>query len=264
MQKLFTIALAATICAAAIVTTSCKGNHPEIPTQQELQTKIIGKWKKTVTDGVEELTNQRAIRTYQTDGKVFFSQSARKTYGWVWENHLEGTYTVEGNTLYETIPTVSFKSQINSINDKVIDKLVQTRTNTETGDILNLNQPHKYVKVNVDYSKDIIGLWEGVEMTGYETYGNAEARVEYKADGTYTYYHKVNGAWEELPQDIEEWNVDGDWLATRWSNEDSEEVNYEWWDIESVNGETMKWSALREKEDGSRFNTTFTWRRIKL
>ena len=44
---------------------------------------------------------------------------------------------------------------------------------------------------------------------------------------------------------------------------DSEEVNYEWWDIESVNGETMKWSAIREKEDGSRFNTTFTWKKIK-
>ena len=59
---------------------------------------------------------------------------------------------------------------------KLIDKLVQTRTNTETGDILNLNQPHKYVKVNVDYSEAIIGLWEGVEMTGYETYGNSGRR----------------------------------------------------------------------------------------
>lgn len=56
--------------------------------------------------------------------------------------------------------------------------------------------------------------------------------------------------------------MDGDWLATRWSSEDSEEVNYEWWDIESVNAETMKWSALREKEDGSRFNTTFTWKKL--
>ena len=50
--------LAATICAAAVLTTSCNGNNPEIPTQQEVQTKIIGKWKKTVTDGVEVLTNQ--------------------------------------------------------------------------------------------------------------------------------------------------------------------------------------------------------------
>lgn len=39
MKKIFTIALAATVCAAAIVTTSCKGNNPEIPTQQEIKTK---------------------------------------------------------------------------------------------------------------------------------------------------------------------------------------------------------------------------------
>lgn len=73
--------------------------------------------------------------------------------------------------------------------------------NYESGRTAEINALHKYVKVNVDYSKDIIGLWEGVEMTGYETYGNAE---------------------------------------------------------------TMKWSALREKEGGSRFNTTFTWKKITL
>ncbi len=31
----------------------------------------------------------------------------------------------------------------------------------------------------------------------------------------------------------------------------------------SRTAETMKWSAIREKEDGSRFNTTFTWKKIK-
>lgn len=46
----------------------------------------------------------------------------------------------------------------------------------------------KWKRASVDGKLDIIGLWEGVEMTGYETYGNAEARIEYKADGTYTYY----------------------------------------------------------------------------
>ena len=58
--------------------------------------------------------------------------------------------------------------------------------------------------------------------------------------------------------------MDGDWLATRWSTKDSEEVNYEWWDIDYIKDETMKWSALREKEDGTRFNTTFTWKKITL
>lgn len=38
--------------------------------------------------------------------------------------------------------------------------------NYESGRTAEINALHKYVKVNVDYSKDIIGLWEGVEMTG--------------------------------------------------------------------------------------------------
>lgn len=100
--------------------------------------------------------------------------------------------------------------------------------NYESGRTAEINALHKYIKVNVDYSKDIIGLWEGVEMTGYETYGNAEARIKYEADGTYTYYRKVDGEWQALVEDLAEWNVDGDWLA------------------------------------GTRFNTTFTWKKITL
>ena len=41
------------------------------------------------------------------------------------------------------------------------------------------------------------------------------------------------------------------------------EFNYEWWDIDYIRGDEMKWSALREDADtGSRFKTTFTWKRV--
>lgn len=118
-------------------------------------------------------------------------------------------------------------------------------------------------KITADYSNDIIGLWEGVEMTGDETYGNAEARIAYHADGTYTYYKKENGEWQPLEDVFDEWNVDGDWLATRWQNQGSDVMNYEWWDIDYIKDGKMKWSALREKEDGTRFKTTFTWKKVK-
>ena len=35
--------------------------------------------------------------------------------------------------------------------------------NYESGRTAEINALHKYVKVNVDYSKDIIGLWEGIQ-----------------------------------------------------------------------------------------------------
>ena len=286
MKKIFNVALAATIGAAAVLTTSCNGNNPNVPTQKEIETKIIGKWKSITQLNKETLTNDRFIETYEVGGKGYESSCNvhPETHEIGWINKLPFTYTVSGDSVIvmsgpeggpqggEPDPThqpdttqgpgpgpkpgpepMEKKEKVLLIDDS---RMSVSRMDGEV--LINL------MKVNVDYSKAIIGLWEGVEMTGYETYGNAEARIEYKADGTYAYYHKVNGEWEELLQDVEEWNVDGDWLATRWSTEDSEEVNYEWWDIESVNGETMKWSAIREKEDGTRFNTTFTWKKITL
>lgn len=57
--------------------------------------------------------------------------------------------------------------------------------------------------------------------------------------------------------------MDGNWLAARWRPEFGADFFYEWWDIESVTDTQMKWSALREKEDGTFFNTTFTWKKVK-
>ena len=101
-------------------------------------------------------------------------------------------------------------------------------------------------------------------MTGEETYGNADARIAYLADGTYRYYQKNDkGEWEvKAEQEVSEYNVDGDWLATRWQEKDGE-MNYEWWDIDEIKGGKMKWSALRERADGTRFTTTFTWKKVE-
>lgn len=128
-----------------------------------------------------------------------------------------------------------------------------------------LNLSFVVQKVTADYSQDIVGLWEGVDMTGYETYGDYHHRIEYRADGTYTYYSwdESTQAWKPLEDVFDEWNVDGDWLATRWQNKGSDVMNYEWWDIDYIKDGIMKWSALREKEDGTRFTTTFTWKKVK-
>ena len=58
-------------------------------------------------------------------------------------------------------------------------------------------------------------------------------------------------------------SVNEDWLATRWRPEDGADFNYEWWDIDYIDNGVMKWSALRETEDGERFLTTFTWKKVE-
>lgn len=266
--------LALAIMAVAMVFASCSkddDNDPVVPTQQEIETKIIGKWKSTMDMGMhkgEVLTNGRVIHSYNADHTGFASHSARTPEGYSWDNKSPFSFSLKGNVLSEKpegehIMERSFKITAIGDNSMTCELSMPAMPDEEKMPASVMT----FTKVTADYSNDIIGMWEGVEMTGYETYGGIEARIEYKADGTYTYYKKVDGEWQPLADVIDEYNVDGDWLATRWQNNGSDVMNYEWWDIDYIKQEgddtIMKWSALREKEGGERFTTTFTWKKVK-
>lgn len=266
--------LALALMAVAMVFTSCSkddDNDPVVPSQQEIETKIVGKWKYVSRDEKALLTNNKVVITYYGDKTATNSSAVYidEKHSYVWENKNPKTWSVDGNIVCVKPVTVGFtqfekivaidNNQLMGICLSVIDDGVEHPANLE-------GVAHK---VTADYSQDIIGLWEGVEMTGYETYGDAHHRIEYRADGTYTYYSwdEAAQAWKPLEDVFDEWNVDGDWLATRWQNNGSDVMNYEWWDIDYIKKEgndiIMKWSALREKEDGERFTTTFTWKKVK-
>ncbi|MBQ0047202.1 MAG: hypothetical protein KBT33_06765 [Prevotellaceae bacterium] len=260
--KRFFSALA--LMAVAMVFASCSkdNNDPVGPTQQEIETKIIGKWKRTMADGKELITNNSEVFTFNQNGVGTHSMSIFQVVEkrWVWNNKLDMNYSVTNNKI-----CIKQDATVNLSVDEIKDgNMLWTYESIMLNgvDIKDYNYA-MYKKVTVDYSNDIIGMWEGVEMTGYETYGNAEARIEYRADGTYTYYKKEGDYWVPSSNVDNEYNVDGDWLATRWRSEAGKDYNYEWWDIDYIKDGTMKWSALREKEDGSRFTTTFTWKKVK-
>lgn len=270
-NKFFALAL----MAVAMVFASCSKDDDvnNVPSQQEIETKIVGKWKNVSELGVETPTNNRFIETYETGGKGFESSCTvhpeTKELGWI--NKKAFLYTISGS--YVVVKdNIEGVPEGGSINDGSMPTPEQMEKKQQVLSIdnssmsvsrLNGELQFNLQKVTADYSQDIIGMWEGVEMTGYETYGNAEARIAYHADGTYTYYKKENGEWQPLEDVFDEWNVDGDWLATRWQNQGSDVMNYEWWDIDYIKDGIMKWSALREKEDGTRFKTTFTWKKVK-
>ena len=264
MKTTFKLILALAIGVVAMVFASCSnddGNNPVVPSQQEIEAKIIGRWEKIRSDGKDVLTDTREVFTFISDGTGTNSMSSFKPNEnrWVWTNKIGLNYSVIKNqicikkeaTLYFTVDKI-YENQMFVTVDSVIANGVEVKDDIKL----------VFEKVTADYSQDIIGLWEGVEMTGYETYGNAEARIEYRADGTYTYYQKVDGYWVPSADADNEYNVDGDWLATRWRPEAETDYNYEWWDIDYIKGDEMKLSALREKEDGTRFTTTFTWKKV--
>ena len=248
-------------------TTTFTWKKVNLPTQEEIETKIIGKWKSTSMNGKEDLTNNKVVKTFFSNNKSTHSTSRYYNGKFIWQNKVPHQYEIKGNDLTENLGEDGtlrlLLSKVTSINEATLCYHFYKSITPEEGEKAE-NDNSNFQKVTADYSEAIIGLWEGVEMTGDETYGDANHRIEYKADGTYVYYDKDGDDWK-LSEDVDnEYNVDGDWLASRWRPKAGEDFEYEWWDIDEIKDGTMKWSALREKEDGTRYTTTFTWKKIQL
>lgn len=252
------------LAATAGLMTSCatedNPGKPTGPSESVVKEKIIGKWKGITQDGAELTTNVRTVLTFNADGTrtVSTSRFESNTNEYLFRNKQSGTYAIEGSQLKNYLDT-NDGYDVAIYNIDVIDdsQLAMTMQN------LNPGRKSVYKRVTADYSEEIIGLWEVTGMTGEETYNDDNARLAFLADGTYKYYRKSDaGDWQLVStREVEEYNLDGDWLATRWQEKDGEK-NYEWWDINEIKDGKMKWSALREREDGTRFITTFTWKKV--
>ena len=252
------------LAATAGLTVACTSNDDNPasggPSEAAIKEKIVGKWKATTQDDVWLTTNGRTVLTFNADGTRTVSKSYfnADTNAFIWRNQQTGTYAVEDSRLK------SYLDEADLYDVVIYDiALISSRRMMMTMENFRPGRKFTYARVDADYAEAIVGLWEGVEMTGDETYGGADARIAYLPDGTYRYYQKdANGEWAVREnQEVSEYNVDGDWLATRWQ-ETGGEMNYEWWDIDDISDGQMKWSALREREDGTRFQTTFTWKKV--
>ncbi|MCQ2271088.1 MAG: hypothetical protein MJZ52_07695 [Bacteroidales bacterium] len=249
------------VLSVALTCTSCSKDE-DVLSQEEIETKIIGKWKQTIKDGDGVLTNDRLIKTFFTNHEGT-SSSSRSFFGeYVWCNKIPIKYEIKGNDLCEKGVAQIFAKVLSIDESRLYEN--DYKIITHEGEEISVNTNLTYEKVTTDYSQDIIGLWEGVEMTGDETYGDANHRIKYNADGTYVYYDKDGDNWKPSENVDNEYNVDGDWLATRWRTVAGADYEYEWWDIDEIKNGTMKWSALREKGDKTRYTTTFTWKKIQL
>ena len=259
MTKTFlaSVMLAATAGLITSCATEDNPGKPTGPSEAVVKEKIVGKWKLSEVNNRDQVTNGRMILTYNENATLAVSISYfnKETNSYIWRNKQPGIYSIDGNViknylnqsgLYDATP-----HYIEAISDEAM-----TMSSTSGGQTI-------YTRVAADYTSDIIGMWEVTEMTGEETYNDDNARLAFLADGTYRYYRKDDtGDWQLVStRDVEEYFVDGDWLATRWQ-ETGGEMNYEWWDIDEIKDGQMKWSALREREDGTRFTTTFTWKKV--
>lgn len=244
---------------------SCGSDDEKPPVKTVMGNTILGTWKQEMVNGKACLTNLRSIKTFYSNGTEIVSNSkySEGKGGWMWSCKDKYTYSLDGGYLLENKPNteVSFKTEIVDLGKNMI---VYNKTNNTPDFKGDRNSSGVLVRVDDNYfSQDIIGAWEGIDMIGYETYGDANHVIHFHASGSYTYYVNENGRWVPSSNVDNEYNVHGDWLATRWRPEYGKDYNYEWWDIDYIKDGIMKWSALRENENGERYVATFTWRKLE-
>ena len=272
MKKIMNWMLAAILICGASVFTSCtngNGDNPVVPVEPDLNVaeKIIGRWINAELDGQPVPTNQKLVMNFISSTEAYISASfndhPETSDGWY--DLVASDVVINGNKMTMTNPNDQYAKvvsefTISAINDKEFTA-IQKLTVIIDGKIQDSHElPIRFVKVEKDYSADIFGMWEG-HSTGAESseFDDGENhRWEYMTDGTFNYFHKVDGQWQISDDDYADYFVDGNLLCTRWKNAgEGNEEHREWWEIESIENGVMKWTALRQKEDGTTYTATF-------
>ena len=277
MKKMIHWMLAAILICGASMFTSCSSNEDNsvVPVEPDLNVaeKIIGRWMIAERNGQPETTNQKQVFNFTSATKVFVSLSIAAKPGMPssWVDNLESEVAINGNMVTITghpdeVTTILDENKITNINDNEFTtkrKLTMTKNGEVT---FSSEMTLRFVKVNVDYCAEIIGMWEGMSTgaEGSEFDDGENHRWEYLLDGTFNYFHK-NDQWQISDDEYADYFVAGNLLCTRWKNAgEGQEEHREWWEIESIKDGVMKWKALRQREDGSTYTATFEMKKKEL
>ena len=273
-KRLLWMFAAILICGASAFT-SCTDDNTDNPIEpiDNLAEKIIGKWILAEKGGEPAPTNLKAVFTFKSSTEAYFSISIGNIgkHSAIWEDGSTFDVSINGNlvTLTEkgTNEGVSAKEElfITSISDTEFTAYRTTSVFEKGEKKGEINENVRFVKVTADYSTDILGTWECEGLTGGETYNDDNARLVFLADGTYRYYRKNSaGQWEAVTtREYQKYFVDGSLLATCWKNKGEDELR-EWWEVASISGDQMLWTAMRHKIDGTNFQQTMKWKKIDL
>lgn len=255
MKPTYKTIFAATLCLIGM--TACIDN--DTPSQEEIQTLLPGKWKSVETNGVPTPTNDRSVWTYEAGGKGVLSMALydESANTWVWANKANLSYTLDKDLMMERADKYEFLSKVRAIGTAGMTKQYSAH-GVEDGIVLI----EKYERMTADYSKEILGTWETIEISDEQTYEYPEMRIEFKADGSYIFSANYDGIWFPIKDASNAYNLDGNWLAMRWQPTVGSEFLYEMWDIDEATDKDMKWSAVRARKDGSQYKATMTWKKV--
>jgi hypothetical protein len=271
-KKLFYFVIAAAlICGASVFTSCTASDNPAQPAEPDLNVaeKIIGKWITTESDGKAIPTNDKVFYDFVSTTKAYVSLSFQERKWAPWNDRQEALVDIVGN--HVTLPQSrgAGKTVVVELDVQVLTNstMVAKRTVTlrqDGGLVSSEDDIIRCEKLDVDYSAEIIGMWEGRMTSEQSVYGDVEDhRWEYMTDGTFNFFRKVDDQWQISDDDFSDYFVAGNLLCTRWKNAGAgDEEHREWWEIESIEDGVMKWKALRQKEDGTTYTATFEMTKV--
>ena len=240
-----------------------------VPTQDEVEKAIVGKWITAQADGKALPTNEKIVFDIvsPTEAYVSLSIQDRTAEDTPWRDREEVDVEIDGNDVvlsHSPKPgmIVMVALHIESITDAT---LIAKRTVTirqDGGLVRSTENMVRYEKLNVDYRNAICGMWEGMSTgsEGSEFDDGEHHRWEYKEDGTFVYYVKDGNNWVASANTLNEYFVAGNLLCTRWVDNGVE--NREWWEILNIGNGTMIWTALREDEQGNSYVASFAMSKV--
>ena len=240
-----------------------------VPTQDEVEKAIVGKWITAQADGKALPTNEKIVFDIvsPTEAYVSLSIQDRTAEDTPWRDREEVDVEIDGNDVVlshspKSGMIVMVALHIESITDAT---LIAKRTVTirqDGGLVRSTENMVRYEKLNMDYRNAICGMWEGMSTgsEGSEFDDGEHHRWEYKADGTFVYYVKDGNNWVASANTLNEYFVAGNLLCTRWVDNG---VEYrEWWEILNIGNGTMIWIALREDEQGNSYVASFAMSKV--
>ena len=248
-----------------------KGN--EVEPDRGVAQKIIGKWITAETDSKVIPTNEKIVFDIvsTTEAYVSLSLQDREREKTPWRDRQKVDIEILGNDVTlshspKTGMTVIVELHVNVITSTTMIAKRTVTIRQDGGLVKSDENMVRYEKLNVDYSKDIYGLWEGRMISDQSEYDDGqEHRWEFKDDGTFVFYLKnKKGVWEKKDDEYAQYFVAGNLLCTRWKNAgEGTQENREWWEITALGESEMVWTALREKEDGSQYTAAFTMQKMR-
>lgn len=268
MKKTICLMLAAVaICGLAAFSSCGAGEDNPAPTEQLIESMIVGKWINVMDNGEPTPTNEKMVLTFLSPTQAQFSISAYTHVSSTWATHQMCNVSIGGNRVSITTE----QQGIELAADFTVTAINATDADTDyslsnliNGKIIGTREGSQHWQlIETDYSHDILGTWEGrlTSSEGSEYDDGQIHRWEYMADGTYKYYTQEGDEWEENDVAFCHYFVDGTLLCTRWKAM-GEDEHREWWEIEQIADDVMKWTALRRRADGTTYTATFEMRRV--